>query len=120
MNGVAAELLCRILVFSCTLNFFPSSLFPSFSFFSHFPQKNRVSLGYVIGLDYANPYINPYEEFQKWKRHPEVARSLGGASAVAGTGDINFGAKCLQYGARVLNEGGWQSVPRLDFPGERK
>lgn len=67
-------------------------------------EGRRVSLGLVVGLDYANPSLSPYQEFQAFKRHPLVA-----ATIVGGT--------CLQYGARSLNEGGLQSIPKLAFPG---
>lgn len=63
-----------------------------------------VTVGLVIGLDYANPWISPYQEFQKMKHHPFYA-------------DVLKGGKCISYAARALNEGGWQSVPRLWFPG---
>lgn len=63
-----------------------------------------VSLGLVIGLDYANPYLSPYRELQRMKHHPYFAKLLEGGERVA-------------YGARVLNEGGLQSVPKVDFPG---
>jgi len=65
---------------------------------------NLVSLGLVVGLDYANPYISPYEEFQKMKTHPYYESVLKGG-------------KCIAYGARALNEGGYQSIPQLNFPG---
>ncbi|KAF9207866.1 hypothetical protein BGZ49_010350 [Haplosporangium sp. Z 27] len=65
---------------------------------------DMVSLGLVIGLDYENPYLNPYKEFQRFKHHPFVK-------------DILEGGECLAYGARALNEGGMQSVPKLYFPG---
>lgn len=58
----------------------------------------------VVGLDYSNPYLSPYQEFQRWKEHPHIRKLLEGG-------------KCLQYGARSLNEGGIQSVPELSFPG---
>ncbi len=58
----------------------------------------------MIALDYANPYLNLYQEFQQFKRHPMVSRLLDGGT-------------CLQYGARALNEGGFQSIPGLAFPG---
>lgn len=58
----------------------------------------------MVALDYADPNLNLYEEFQQWKRHPWVAKQL-------------LGGTCLQYGARTLNEGGWQSIPSLAFPG---
>jgi electron-transferring-flavoprotein dehydrogenase len=58
----------------------------------------------VVALDYRDPYLSPYQEFQQWKRHPKVAALLEGGTV-------------LQYGARALNEGGLQSVPKLAFPG---
>jgi electron-transferring-flavoprotein dehydrogenase len=63
-----------------------------------------VSLGLVIGLDYGNPHLSPYREFQRMKHHPFFSQVLKGG-------------ECLAYGARVLNEGGYQSVPKLTFPG---
>lgn len=73
------------------------------SFLYHW-EKNLLSIGLVIGLDYENPYLNPYEELQRFKHHPSVATLLEGG-------------RCLSYGARALNEGGWQSIPQLTFPG---
>ncbi|KAI3438297.1 hypothetical protein D9Q98_000731 [Chlorella vulgaris] len=73
------------------------------SWIYHMPN-NRVSLGLVTALDYSNAYLSPYQEFQQWKRHPMVTKLLQGGT-------------CLQYGARSLNEGGWQSIPALSFPG---
>ncbi|MBP5858399.1 electron transfer flavoprotein-ubiquinone oxidoreductase [Marivibrio halodurans] len=73
------------------------------SFLYHL-EGNLVSVGYVIGLDYENPYLYPYMEFQRFKHHPEIAKVLEGG-------------RRLSYGARALNEGGWQSVPKLTFPG---
>ncbi|KAH0831035.1 hypothetical protein J3R83DRAFT_13537 [Lanmaoa asiatica] len=64
-----------------------------------------VSLGLVIGLDYANPYLSPYKELQRMKHHPYFAKLLSGSSTR------------IAYGARSLNEGGLQSVPKLHFPG---
>ncbi|CAH6723146.1 probable electron transfer flavoprotein-ubiquinone oxidoreductase, mitochondrial [[Candida] jaroonii] len=72
-------------------------------FMYHF-DDNKVSIGLVVGLDYENPYISPYQEFQKMKLHPFYAEVLEGG-------------KCLSYGARALNEGGYQSIPKLHFPG---
>lgn len=72
-------------------------------FMYHFGE-NLVSLGLVVGLDYANPYISPYEEFQNMKTHPFYKSILEGG-------------KCIAYGARALNEGGYQSIPHLEFPG---
>lgn len=66
--------------------------------------QNLVSVGLVVGLDYANPYLSPYQEFQRLKLHP-LFKSV-----------LQHG-KCIAYGARALNEGGWQSIPKLNFPG---
>ena len=66
--------------------------------------ENLVSIGFVIGLDYSNPHLSPFDEFQRFKHHPEVAKMLEGGKRVA-------------YGARALNEGGLQSIPTLVFPG---
>ena len=65
---------------------------------------NLVSLGLVVGLDYANPWISPYGEFQRMKSHPFYRSVLEGG-------------KCIAYGARALNEGGFQSIPKCSFPG---
>ena len=73
------------------------------SFLYHL-DKNLVSIGFVIGLDYKNPYLSPYEEFQRFKMHPSIKPLLDGGRRVS-------------YGARALNEGGWQSLPKLSFPG---
>ncbi|MFW2350356.1 electron transfer flavoprotein-ubiquinone oxidoreductase [Qipengyuania sp.] len=72
--------------------------------FLYHQANGQVALGFVTALDYANPYVSPYQEFQRWKHHPAIAAILEGGKRVA-------------YGARVINEGGWQSVPRLAFPG---
>ncbi|WP_338665810.1 electron transfer flavoprotein-ubiquinone oxidoreductase [Pararoseomonas sp. SCSIO 73927] len=66
--------------------------------------ENLVSIGFVVGLDYPNPWLSPFDEFQRFKTHPEVRKFLEGG-------------KRISYGARALNEGGLQSVPRLVFPG---
>ena len=73
------------------------------SFLYHL-DKNLVSIGFVIGLDYKNPYLSPYEEFQRYKMHPSIKSLLDEGRRVS-------------YGARALNEGGWQSLPKLSFPG---
>jgi electron-transferring-flavoprotein dehydrogenase len=73
------------------------------SFLYHF-DDNLVSVGFVVHLNYANPYLSPFEEFQRFKTQPLVATTLRSG-------------KRLGYGARALTEGGWQSVPRLTFPG---
>ncbi|MBS0482331.1 MAG: electron transfer flavoprotein-ubiquinone oxidoreductase [Novosphingobium sp.] len=72
--------------------------------FLYHQANNQVALGFVVALDYKNPYVYPFEEFQRWKTHPEIRKILEGGRRVS-------------YGARAINEGGWQSVPRLDFPG---
>lgn len=72
-------------------------------FMYHFGER-LVSVGLVVGLDYPNPYLSPYQEFQNMKRHPFYANVLKDG-------------KCLSYGARALNEGGLQSIPKLVFPG---
>ncbi len=72
--------------------------------FIYYLGKNLLAAGFVVGLDYKNPYLNPYEEFQRFKNHPKI-RTL-----------FNNG-KRIAYGARALNEGGFQSIPKLTFPG---
>ena len=72
--------------------------------FMYHMAPNLIHLGYVVGLDYRNPYLNPYEEFQKLKTHTEIRKVLEGG-------------ECIQYGARVLNEGGYHAIPKLTFPG---
>ena len=73
------------------------------SFLYHFGE-NLVSVGFVVHLDYANPYLNPFKEFQRAKLHPRIAEHLQGGRRIS-------------YGARALTEGGWQAIPRLAFPG---
>ncbi len=72
--------------------------------FLYHQANGQVALGFVVALDYKNPYLFPFEEFQRWKTHPEIAKILEGGKRVS-------------YGARAINEGGWQSVPKLAFPG---
>jgi electron-transferring-flavoprotein dehydrogenase len=72
--------------------------------FLYHQANNQVALGFVTALDYTNPYVYPFEEFQRWKQHPEIRAILEGGRRVS-------------YGARAINEGGWQSVPKLAFPG---
>jgi len=72
--------------------------------FVYHMDQNQVSLGFVIGLDYSNPYLNPYEEMQRYKTHPKIRALLKGG-------------KRLAYGAKALNEGGWQQIPRCYVPG---
>ena len=73
------------------------------TFLYHFGD-NLVSVGLVLHLDYSNPYINPFKEFQRSKLHPRIKAHLEGGKRIA-------------YGARALTEGGWQAVPQLAFPG---
>jgi electron-transferring-flavoprotein dehydrogenase len=73
------------------------------SFLYHFGD-NLVAVGFVVHLDYPNPYLNPFKEFQRSKLHPRIAEHLQGGRRIC-------------YGARALTEGGWQAIPRLVFPG---
>jgi electron-transferring-flavoprotein dehydrogenase len=73
------------------------------SFLYHM-EDSQVAVGFVVHLNYRNPYLAPFEEFQRFKTHP----------AIRGTFE---GAKRISYGARAITEGGWQSVPKLAFPG---
>ena len=66
--------------------------------------SGQVALGFVVALNYRNPWLSPFEEFQRWKQHPAIRQFLEGGRRVS-------------YGARAINEGGWQSVPKLAFPG---
>lgn len=72
--------------------------------FLYHQEPDLVLVGLVVGLDYANPYVNPYKEFQRWKTHPAIRQHLEGGT-------------CVSYGARVLNEGGYHAIPKLTFPG---
>lgn len=72
--------------------------------FCYHLDNNQVAIGFVVGLDYSNPYLSPFDEMQRYKTHP----------ALKGTFE---GAKRISYGARAINEGGLQSVPKLSFPG---
>jgi len=67
-------------------------------------DENRISVGYVIALDYKNPTMSPYQEFQRFKHHPKISPYFKDG-------------KCIAYGARTLSEGGFQSIPKLAFPG---
>ncbi|MFQ5468175.1 MAG: 4Fe-4S dicluster domain-containing protein, partial [Kiloniellaceae bacterium] len=73
------------------------------SFIYHL-ENNQAAIGYVVGLDYENPHLSPFEEFQRVKTHPAIRPMLEGGTRIA-------------YGARALNEGGLQSIPKLAFPG---
>lgn len=72
-------------------------------FVYHF-DKQQVTVGFAVGLDYKNPSMSPFDEFQRFKTHPQVKKLLQGG-------------RRLSYGARTLTEGGWQSLPQLSFPG---
>ena len=73
------------------------------SFLYHM-DNNQIAVGFVVHLNYKNPYLSPFEEFQRFKTHPAIR-------------PIFEGGKRIAYGARALTEGGWQSVPKLTFPG---
>ncbi|WUR11188.1 electron transfer flavoprotein-ubiquinone oxidoreductase [[Empedobacter] haloabium] len=73
------------------------------SFLYHM-ENNQVVVGYVVGLNYQNPYLSPYEEFQRYKTHPEIRKFFEGG-------------KRISYGARAITAGGLQSLPKLVFPG---
>ena len=73
------------------------------SFLYHYGD-NLVAVGFVVHLNYQNPYLSPYEEFQRYKTHPAICETFEGGKRIA-------------YGARAITEGGWQSLPELTFPG---
>jgi electron-transferring-flavoprotein dehydrogenase len=73
------------------------------SFLYHL-ENNQVEVGFVIGLDYTNPYLNPFEEFQRFKTHPKIR-------------SVFAGGRRISYGSRAISEGGFQSIPKLSFPG---
>jgi len=73
------------------------------AFLYHY-DEDRVSIGFVVHLNYKNPTLSPFDEFQRFKSHPQIVEALRGGER-------------LSYGARALTEGGWQSVPKLVFPG---
>ena len=72
--------------------------------FLYHQANNQVALGFVVGLGYKNPHLSPFEEFQRWKQHPAIRAEIEGGRRVS-------------YGARAINEGGWQAIPKLTFPG---
>jgi electron-transferring-flavoprotein dehydrogenase len=72
--------------------------------FLYHQSNNQVALGYVVWLDYANPHLSPFQAMQQWKTHPEIAKILKGGKRVS-------------YGARAISDGGFQSLPKLTFPG---
>ena len=73
------------------------------SFMYHF-DENYVAVGYVVHLNYKNPWLSPFDEFQRFKQHESIRPHLEGGKRIA-------------YGARAITEGGWQSIPKLTFPG---
>ena len=72
--------------------------------FIYHAENNQVFIGFVVHLNYRNPHLYPYMEFQRFKHHPMVAELLAGGKRIA-------------YGARAISEGGWQSIPKIAFPG---
>ncbi|MDQ3143602.1 MAG: electron transfer flavoprotein-ubiquinone oxidoreductase, partial [Pseudomonadota bacterium] len=72
--------------------------------FLYHQDNGQVALGFVVALDYRNPYLAPFEEFQRWKLHPAIRAEIEGGKRVS-------------YGSRAINEGGWQAIPKLAFPG---
>jgi electron-transferring-flavoprotein dehydrogenase len=72
--------------------------------FLYHQENNQVALGFIVSLDYSNPYLSPFEEFQRWKTHPAIRAEIEGGRRVS-------------YGARTINEGGYQAIPKLAFPG---
>jgi len=72
--------------------------------FLYHAADEQVYVGFVIALDYSNPHLDPFREFQRWKHHPRIREVLEGGTRVS-------------YGARVVNKGGWQSLPKLTVPG---
>ncbi len=72
--------------------------------FMYHMADNLLAIGFAVGLDYSNPHLSPFEEFQRYKTHPEIKKFLQGG-------------KRISYGARALTEGGYQSIPKLDVDG---
>lgn len=72
--------------------------------FLYHVENNKVAVGFAVGLDYRNPLLDPFQEFQRFKTHPWIRGTFEGGKRIC-------------YGARAINEGGWQSIPKLTFPG---
>ncbi|MEM7762795.1 MAG: electron transfer flavoprotein-ubiquinone oxidoreductase [Pseudomonadota bacterium] len=72
--------------------------------FLYHAANNQVYLGLIVALDYRNPYLSPFDEFQRWKQHPKIRQYLEGGERIS-------------YGARAVNKGGLQSLPKVTFPG---
>ena len=80
--------------------------------FLYHAEDNKVALGFITGLDYTNPYLSPFEEFQRWKTHPNIRWYLEGDEALG-----IKPAKRISYGARAITAGGLLSLPKTVFPG---
>lgn len=72
--------------------------------FLYHAANNQVFAGLIVALDYKNPYLSPFDEFQRWKQHPKIRQYLEGGERIS-------------YGARAVNKGGYQSLPKVTFPG---
>ena len=72
--------------------------------FLYHAAKNQVFLGFIVALNYSNPYLSPFQEFQRWKHHPKILQYLDGGERIG-------------YGARAVDKGGLQALPKLVFPG---
>ena len=83
---------------------FPLSADTNGGGFAYHAENNQLYLGLVTYLDYSNPTLSPFDEFQRFKTHPSIATLLDGAT-------------CISYGARTIAAGGWQAIPKLSFPG---
>ncbi|MDO8776743.1 MAG: electron transfer flavoprotein-ubiquinone oxidoreductase [Burkholderiaceae bacterium] len=77
--------------------------------FLYHAEDNKIALGFITGLDYSNPYLSPFEEFQRWKTHPNIRYYFEGEGLKP--------AKRLSYGARAITAGGLMSLPKTVFPG---
>src|SRR3546814_12308777 len=82
----------------------PLDAFTTGGSFMYHLEDNQVAVGFVIDLAYQNPYLSPFDEFQRFKTHPSVRGYFEGGKRIA-------------YGARAITEGGLQSIPKLTFPG---
>ena len=92
--GLGIKEVCKPGLIQHTIGYPLSTSMYGGSFLYHM-APNIIQIGLVIGLDYANPYVNPYQEFQRLKHHPSISKHLEGG-------------ECIQYGARCINEGGFQ------------
>jgi electron-transferring-flavoprotein dehydrogenase len=78
--------------------------------FMYHMEDNKIAIGYVVGLDYVNPWLSPFEEFQRWKTHNNIKWYFTNDK-----GEVN--AKRIGYGARAITAGGLMSLPKTVFPG---